>query len=204
MGLAVDEDEVAGANIHRQPRLDRIPAIVAPDQLVDGGEVPALGGAAPAPRKAGCIAAAFVGELAPCVLELALVRKRLRLDLAQPHHVVARPAERGDVALDARPEACARPQRLADERAPLEVALERDAVAALARVLGAYAPVAENLLALTSVHAASLCPARRRHWFVFLLTNSRHHFARTVGRHAQRHRRPPGIPPRARDPRRPA
>src|SRR5205807_2071229 len=107
-------------------------------------EVPPLGGAAPAGGEAGRVAAVLGRELAPDVGERALVRRRLRLDLAQPHHVVARAAERGDVAVDRRPQARPRAQRLSDEWAALEVTLERDALAPLPRVLAADAPVAED------------------------------------------------------------
>ena len=91
-------------------------------------------------------------ELAPGLLERTLVRGRLGLDLAQADHVVPRPAERGNVALHGRPQARPGAERLAAERAVLEVALEGHAVAPLAGVLAADAPVAEDRLALALVH----------------------------------------------------
>ncbi len=50
VGAAADLDEVARAGIHRQAGLDRVPAVVLLDQLVDLAEVPALGDPAPARR----------------------------------------------------------------------------------------------------------------------------------------------------------
>ena len=46
--LAADEDEVARPRVHRQSRLDRIPAVVLLDQVVDRMEVPPSGELAPA------------------------------------------------------------------------------------------------------------------------------------------------------------
>ena len=40
VGAAADLDEVARARVHRQPRLDRVPAVVPLDQLVHLAEVP--------------------------------------------------------------------------------------------------------------------------------------------------------------------
>src|SRR5581483_4471022 len=39
--LAADEDEVAGARVHRQARLDRVEEVVAGDELVHRVEAPA-------------------------------------------------------------------------------------------------------------------------------------------------------------------
>src|SRR4051812_10817643 len=48
---AADRDEVAGARVHRQSRLDRVVAVVPVDQVVDLDEAPACDRRAPAPRE---------------------------------------------------------------------------------------------------------------------------------------------------------
>ena len=50
VALAVDERVVARARVHRQPRLDGVPAVVPIDQVVDVAEVPALGERTPRGR----------------------------------------------------------------------------------------------------------------------------------------------------------
>src|SRR5205814_2126038 len=80
--LAVDEGEIAARRVHRQPRLDRVVAIVALDQVVDRAEAPVGESAAPASLEPLPVARRR-RELPPGGLERTLVRGRLGIDLAQ-------------------------------------------------------------------------------------------------------------------------
>ena len=88
-GLAADLDEVARTRVHAQARLGREPAVVLLDQPVHVAEVPALGDRPPRGR---VVAVLLVGGG-----ERLEVLLGVSLDLAQPHHVRQRPAERGEV-----------------------------------------------------------------------------------------------------------
>jgi hypothetical protein len=83
IGLAPDEDEVSRPRAHRQARLDRVPAVVLLDQIVDRVEAPARGDSAPA-------AVALVGivllapEAPQRLTEPLLVLCDLVLDLPEP------------------------------------------------------------------------------------------------------------------------
>src|SRR5581483_5342038 len=99
---AVDERVVARDGIHGQARLDRVPAVVPLDQVVDLVEAPALDGRTPAPPEQLLVVAARAGELLVRIGQRLLERLREPLDLAQAQHVGQWAAERGEVALGAR------------------------------------------------------------------------------------------------------
>src|SRR4029079_14704401 len=91
--------------IHRQPRLDRVVAVVAVDQVVDRVEAPVFGDGTPLAREPGRVAGRLLGDLATALLERLLVLLGEGLDLAQPEHERQGAAERCDTALDRRREA---------------------------------------------------------------------------------------------------
>ena len=85
------------------------------------------------------------------------MRGGLRLDLAEPLHVRERAAPGGDIALDRRPEVAQAPSgRLAPERASVEVLAQAPEGSLLEGIRVAYAPLAENPLSLSPIHALSL------------------------------------------------
>src|SRR5207248_10930725 len=100
---AVDSDEVAGARIHRQPRLGREVAVVALDQLVHLGEAPVAGELAPSGRERSRVLV-LLSERPPRLRELALVLVDGVLDRPQPPHPNRRPAERPHRGLGVGPE----------------------------------------------------------------------------------------------------
>src|SRR5439155_7165005 len=102
--LSVDEDEIAGARIHRQQRLRREVLVVALDQLVDLAEVPALRERSPLAGEKVAVAAALLAERAEGLRQLLLVQADLELDRAQSPHPRDRAAERRELGARVRPE----------------------------------------------------------------------------------------------------
>src|SRR5262245_13017296 len=99
VGTAVDQDEVAGSRIHRQPRLDGVISVVALDQVVDVAKVPIRREGAPLALESLRLHAVLGGQLVACLGEPLLVKLDLQLDRAQAAHPGERPAERGDLRL---------------------------------------------------------------------------------------------------------
>ena len=62
---SVDEGIVTGRRIHRQPRLDRIPAVVTLDQVVDLVEGPRGSSGLPRVPKRPCIVLVDLGKSTP-------------------------------------------------------------------------------------------------------------------------------------------
>src|SRR5206468_2190358 len=125
-GTPVDEDEVARARVHRQPRLRRKLAVVARDQIVHFVEVPALRGGPPRACKTLGAGAVLRTELVPCLRQLLLVQADCDLDRAQPPHPGERAAERRQLRVRVRPEVPeSLPQRRTGERVPAEILRQR-------------------------------------------------------------------------------
>src|ERR687887_222962 len=134
-----DVDVVARLRVHREARLDGIPAVVLLDQLVHLGEVPAL--ARPAP---------VAGPLRVRLGEAREVELDLRLDLAQAPHVRERAAQRREVRVRLGPEVADAPaQGPADERVELPIRLEQLALHLRRRRDVADPPLADDLFRRT-------------------------------------------------------
>src|SRR5439155_3506829 len=152
---AADLDVVARLRIHAQPRLGRIPAVVALDQVVDVGEVPPLDEPAPGSRVAAVL---LVGHGQPGEVLL-----REALDLVQTPHVRERPRERREIAvrlLAEVPQPAA--QRLPDQRVQILVGLDPPALLLGGRRHVADTPLADDLLRAATLHAVITPIADRR------------------------------------------
>src|SRR6185295_6558794 len=165
--LAAYQNEVARSRVHRQPRLDRVPAVVLLDQVVDRVEVPTPRELAPAPVTLPTVAHLAVqlvtGGTQPLEMVLDLV-----LDLTETLRVGRRADHRARVTLDARREVAQPPgQRLAGDRAFLQVGREQLGLPLLARRRPARLVLAHDPLALAAIRPRLLSarprpPARPR------------------------------------------
>jgi len=125
--------------VHREPRLDGIPAVVAFDEVVDVAEVPARREAPP------CLG--LVAMLGVRLDEARAMTLRFVVDLTRAQHVRQRAAERREIGVRLHAEAADTPrQRPADER--IGLVLAREAVPLRRRRRGHITdpPLADDLL----------------------------------------------------------
>ena len=150
--LAVDLHEVAGARIHRQPRLRREVRVVPVDQVVHQREAPALRELEPTPLELAGVAL-LRGELVPRGGELLRVPVELDLDRAQAPHPQRRAAEPADRRVGVGPPV-AQPllERPPLHRAHRQLRREHAPLLAVARRLRTDRPLAHQLLDLPRIH----------------------------------------------------
>src|SRR5439155_20624139 len=152
-----DQDEVAGARVHWEPRLGRVVAIVPGDQLIDVLEVPELRVPLPLACQTLLVAAVFREQRRPQFGELPLVLFDRELDRPQPAHPGDRSAECGKLRARVRPEV-AEPhrQRVAPEGIPLQILRERFPLHPVAGRLRPRCALPHDRLPLTPLHVASV------------------------------------------------
>ena len=151
---AVDERVVAGLRIHRQPGLDRVPAVVAVDEVVHLVERPALGDLPPrALRTCAASPPHSSRQRAPGARQTLLVLRGLLLDLAQAKHVGIGPRAAARYAsARERKFRRRRASRPPAQRDRAQVLLQRRMLTAISRRLRQHHPLPQDRIALGFLH----------------------------------------------------